>query len=220
MNGAEGNGYKATPVIEPVINEDLTKTNQPDGKAQNGSAKQPYVPGKGKQRASLRDNARVLAIGGGIAIVLLWLAVAGIPGKPLPTNKKATTRRQQQAPKPPENNVTAVGSIVPLIDSGRRPSEDSDPGMVHPDEIARTANKKPKPSPGTNLGSIRPFENTPLWQPEPYQPGAPTPPSMSQGQRAAGDAADTLRSSVVAGYKFFEYLVKIPNTLPVTCCLA
>ena len=63
--------------------------------------------------------------------------------------------------------------------------------MVHPDEIARTANKKPKPSPGTNLGSIRPFENTPLWQPEPYQPGAPPPLSMSQGQRATGEATDT-----------------------------
>jgi hypothetical protein len=76
------------------------------------------------------------------------------------------------------------------MDGGRRPNEESDVGMVHPDEVARTANKKPKPSPGTNLGSIRPFENVPPWQPEPYPPGAPPPLPVSQGQRATGEATD------------------------------
>src|SRR5471032_1928881 len=98
MNRAEGNGFKATPVIEPVIEEDLGKSNH-TAEAQNGSAKQPYVPGKGKQKASLKANARVLAIGGGMALVLLWLAVAGIPRRPVPTSKTADTSRAQQAPK-------------------------------------------------------------------------------------------------------------------------
>jgi hypothetical protein len=188
MNRAEGNGFKATPVIEPVIEEDLAKSNH-TAAAQNGSAKQPYVPGKGKQKASLKDNARVLVIGGGMAVVLLWLAIAGIPRKPLPTNKTGAPGRLQQAPKPPENGVTAAGSIVPLMDSGRRPNEDTDKGMVHPEEIARTANKRPKPSPGTNLGSIRAFENSPPWQPEPYQPGAPPATSVSQGPASTVEGA-------------------------------
>lgn len=191
MNRAEGNGFKATPVIEPLIAEDLTKSNHTAEVAQNGSVKQPYVPGKGKPKASLKDNARVLVLGGGIAIVLLWLALAGIPRNQLTANKKAATGRQQQEPKPLENGVTAAGSIVPLMDGGRRPNEESDVGMVHPDEIARTANKKPRPSPGTKLGSIRPFENAPLWQPEAYPSGAPPPLSVSQGQRATGEATDT-----------------------------
>jgi hypothetical protein len=190
MNRAEGNGFKATPVIEPVIEEDLRKSNH-TAESQNGSAKQPYVPGKGKQKASLKDNAWVLVIGGGMALVLLWLAVAGIPRKPVPTNNTAATSRAQQAPKPPENGVTAAGSIVPLMDSGRRPNEDADKGMVHPEEIARTANKKPKPYPGTNLGSIRAFENAPPWQPEPYQPGAPPATSVSQGPATTGEATAT-----------------------------
>lgn len=190
MNRAEGNGFKTTQVIEPVIDEDMAKSNH-SAEEQNGSAKQPYVPGKSKQKAALKDNARVLAIGGGIAIVLLWLALAGIPGNQLPTNKKATTSRRQQAPKPPENGVTAAGSIVPLMDGGRRPNEESDVGMVHPDEIARTANKKPKPSPGTNLGSIRPFEDVPPWQPQAYQPGAPPPPSVSQGPATTAEPSET-----------------------------
>jgi hypothetical protein len=190
MNRAEGTGFKATPVIEPLIAEDLTKSNHTAEVAQDGSAKQPYVPRKGKPKASLKDNARVLLLGGGIAIVLLWLALAGIPRNQLTVNKKAATGRQQQAPKPLENGVTAAGRIVPLMDGGRRPNEESDVGMVHPDEIARTANKKPKPSPGTNLGSIRPFENVPPWQPEPFPPGAPPPLPVSQGQRATGEATD------------------------------
>jgi hypothetical protein len=191
MNRAEGNGFKATPVIEPVIEEDLTKSNHTAEVAQNGSAKQPYVPGKGRPKASLKDNARVLLIGGGIAILLLWFALAGIPRNQLTANKKASTGRQQQAPKPLENGVTAAGSIVPLMDGGRRPNEESDVGMVHPDEIARTANKKPKPSPGTNLGSIRPFENAPPWQPEAYQPGAPPSPSVSQVPATTAERSET-----------------------------
>jgi type F conjugative transfer system protein TrbI len=130
-------------------------------------------------------------IGGGIAIVLLWLALAGIPPNQLTASKKADTGRQPQAPKPLENGVTTMGSIVPLMDGGRSPNEESDVGMVHPDEIARTANKKPKPSPGTSLGSIRPFENAPLWQPEAYQPGAPPPPSVSQGPATTAEPSET-----------------------------
>jgi hypothetical protein len=197
MNRAEGNGFKATPVIEPVIEEDLGKSNHTT-ESKDGSAKQPYVPGKGKQKASLKDNARVLVIGGGIALVLLWLAIAGIPRKSVPTNKTAAPGRQQQAPKPPENGVTAAGSIVPLMDSGRRPNEDTDKGMVHPEEIARTANKRPKPSPGTNLGSIRAFENAPPWQPEPYQPGAPpaNPVSQSPASTVEGAAIKSERDAL------------------------
>jgi hypothetical protein len=88
MNRTEGNGLKATPVIEPLIAEDLTKSSHTAEVAQNGGVKQPYVPGKGKPKASLKDNARVLVLGGGIAIVLLWLALSGIPRNQLTANKK------------------------------------------------------------------------------------------------------------------------------------
>ncbi len=156
--------------VEPVVVEDLGKNNRPVD-VQPDSAKQPYVPEKGKPRPSLKDNARVLVIGGGIALVLFLLAIGGIPRKPPSPGKRSGIPAREQAAKPPDISPTAASSIVPLMDSGRRPDEGTDKSMVRPDEIARTANKQPKPSPGTNLGSVRPFANPELWQPAPYQPG-------------------------------------------------
>ncbi|MGH9565227.1 MAG: hypothetical protein ACRD4I_04545, partial [Candidatus Angelobacter sp.] len=179
MNRTGANGFKAQTEIEPLVPEDLGKSDRP-GAMQDESAKQPYIP-KLKQKAALKENARVLVIGGGIAFILLLLAIGAIPRKPLALSKRSVTREQEQHMKTPDDGAAAAGSIVPLMDSGRRPEEGIDSSMVRPDEIARTANKQPKPSPGTNLGSIPPFENAQAWQPEPYHPET-QPASVAQGQ--------------------------------------
>ena len=189
MNRTEGNGFKANSVIEQVVEEDLGQNNRPVA-VQGEGAKQPYVPEKGRQKASLKDNTRLLVIGGGIALVLLLLAIGGIPRKPLAPGKRSGTSKQEQAAKPPDNGAPPAGSIVPLMDSGRRPDEGTDKSMVRPDEIARTANKQPNPSPGTNLGSIPPFENPQAWRPAPDQAGAP-PASVAQGQVTPHESTET-----------------------------
>jgi len=171
MNRNEVNGFKTNSLVEPVVVEDPGKTIR-QVEVEGETVKQPYVPEKAKQKPSLKDNARVLLIGGGIALVLLLLAISGVPRKPLAPLKRSGTSSQEQSAKPPDSGANARGSVVPLMDSGRRPDEGSDQSMVHPEEIARTANKQPKPSPGTNLGSVRPFEHPDLWQPTPYQSGA------------------------------------------------
>jgi hypothetical protein len=171
MNRNQVNGFKANSFVEPVVVEDPGKTIR-QVEIERETAKQPYVPEKAKQKPSLKDNTRVLLIGGGIALVLLLLAISGVPRKPLAPLKRSGTSSQEQSAKPPDSGANARGSVVPLMDSGRRPEEGTDQSMVHPEEIARTANKQPKPSPGTNLGSVRPFEHPDLWQPTPYQPGA------------------------------------------------
>ncbi|HEX7289382.1 MAG TPA: TrbI/VirB10 family protein [Candidatus Angelobacter sp.] len=190
MKRAEGNGFKGHAVIEPVVEEDLGQTSRPVA-AQEESAKQPYVPEKGKQRASLKDNARVLVIGGGIALVLLLLAIGGIPRKNPAPAKRSGASKQGQAAKTLDNGTTAPSSIVPLLDSGRRPDEGTDKSMVRPEEIARTANKRPKPSPGTNLGSIRPFENPQLWQPAPFQPVTSPASALAHGQAIPSETTET-----------------------------
>lgn len=191
MNRTEGKGFKANSVIEPVVEEDLGQNNR-SVEVQGEHAKQPYVPEKGKQKPSLKDNTRVLVIGGGIALVLLLLAIGGVPRKPLASGKRSgSSSTQAQAAKPLDNGATAAGSVVPLMDSGRRPDEDTDKTMVLPDEIARTANKQPKPSPGTTLGGIRPFENSQAWQPEPYRPETPPPTSVGQSKVTPNEPTET-----------------------------
>jgi hypothetical protein len=170
MNRNQVNGFKANSLVEPVVVEGPGK-NIRQVEVEGEIAKQPYVPEKAKQKPSLKDNARVLLIGGGIALVLLLLAISGVPRKPLAPLKRSGTSSQEESSKQADSGANARGSVVPLMDSGRRPEEGTDQSMVHPEEIARTANKQPKPSPGTNLGSVRPFEHPDLWQPTPYQPG-------------------------------------------------
>src|SRR5205807_5000341 len=97
MNRSENDGLKGSPVIEPTVEQDPPR--QPT-EAQGDGAKQPYVPADGKKKPSLRDNTRVLAIGGGIAAVLLILVLRGIPHQPLVPGKRAGVNRQEQAPKP------------------------------------------------------------------------------------------------------------------------
>jgi len=139
MNRVENNGLKGSPVIEPTVEQDLP---QQPSEAQGDSAKQPYVPADGKKKPSLRDNTRVLVIGGGIAAVLLILILRGIPHQPLAHGKRGDVNKQQAA-KPPDNGATAAYSVLPLMDSGRRPDDSADKSMVRPEEIARTANKPP-----------------------------------------------------------------------------
>ncbi|MGH9571858.1 MAG: hypothetical protein ACRD4F_19615, partial [Candidatus Angelobacter sp.] len=119
MNRTGANGFKAQTEIEPLVPEDLGKSDRP-GAMQDESAKQPYIP-KVKQKAALKENARVLVIGGGIAFILLILAIGAIPRKPLALGKRSATRKQEQNMKTPDDGAAAAGSIVPLMDSGRRP---------------------------------------------------------------------------------------------------
>ena len=193
MNRNEANGFKASGVIEPVVVEDLAKNDRPLD-AQDENAKQPYVPKKGKQKPLLKDNARVLFIGGGIALVLLLFAFSGIPRKPMAPGMRSSTKRLEQVAKPADSGANASGSVVPLMDSGRRPDEGTDKSLVRPDEIARTADKQPKPSPGTNLGSVRAFVNPEPWQPAPYQAGSQPETPISNKLPATTDAPTETKS--------------------------
>ena len=187
MNRAENNGLKRSPVLEPTVERDVSR--QP-AEAQGDGAKQPYVPADGKKEPSLRDNTRVLAIVGGIAAVLIVFFLRGIPHQPLAPGKRGVVNKQEQAAKPPENDAAASYSIVPLMDSARRPEESADKSSVRPEEIARTANKQAKLPVATNLAAIPPYRdsqsaNTALNQ-------ASTPPTeLVQTQRPLNEAAET-----------------------------
>src|SRR6185312_2799725 len=137
----------------------------------------PYVPDKKKQRPSLRDNAKILVMGGGIALVLVLFAIQSAFHTAVPA--KNTGISKQQASKEADNAVSDQPSLIPLMDTGRRPDESPNKNTVMPDEIGRTA-KQPKASPAKNLGNLPPFQTTDLWHPLPYQPAPPAAPLSTQ----------------------------------------
>jgi hypothetical protein len=135
------------------------------------NANAPYVPQKDNAKPSLKDNSRLLVIGAGIVLVLLLLAFNGISRRSLPAPKTSAPNGKQRQTQPASSS-RAPASVTPILDTGRAPEQDSDGGLLNPDQIGRTATKQPKPSPATNLGNIRPFDNTQAWQPAPFQPGS------------------------------------------------
>ncbi len=212
MNRAENNGLKGRPVIEPTVEQDPPR--QP-AEVQGDGAKQPYVPAEGKKKPSLRDNTRVLAIGGGIAAVLLILLVRGIPHQPLSPGKRRGVNKQEQAAKPPDNGATVAYSVLPLMDSGRRPDDSADKSMVRPEEIARTANKPPKLLAGTNLAGIPPFGSSQAANPALNQPVAP-PTEVAQNQGPLNEATETRseREALEKPSLVFVRTNKASNTVP------
>jgi hypothetical protein len=165
MNRSEENGFRGTHVVE----EPLEKATAGPPPSANGSA--PYVPQKDRAKPSLKDKSRLLVIGAGIVLVLLLLAFNGISRRSSPAPKTSGANGKQQQTQPPSSS-RGPASMTPILDTGRSPEQDADGSLVNPDQIGRTATKQVKPSPGTTLGSVRPFDNPQPWQPAPFQPGS------------------------------------------------
>jgi hypothetical protein len=181
MNRSEENGFRGTQVVE----EPSEVTGGPPPSV-NGSA--PYVPQKEKAKPSLKDNGRLLVIGAGIVLVLLLLAFNGISRRSSPAQKTSGADRKEQTQTPSSGRAPA--SMTPILDTGRSPEQDSDGSLVNPNQIGRTATKQVKPSPGTNLGSVRPFDNPQPWQPAPFQPGS-QPAELGGSPALSTDATET-----------------------------
>jgi Bacterial conjugation TrbI-like protein len=183
MNRQVENGFRGTQVVEEP-SEQVTGGPPP---SVNGNA--PYVPQKDKAKPSLKDNSRLLVIGAGIVMVLLLLAFNGISRRSSPVPKTSGANGKQQQTQPP-NSGRAPASMTPILDTGRSPEQDADGSLVNPDQIGRTATKQVKPSPGTNLGSVRPFDNPQPWQPAPFQPGS-QPAELGGSPALTTDAVET-----------------------------
>jgi hypothetical protein len=185
MNRNEENGFRGIQVAEEPA-EQVTAGPTP---SVNGNA--PYVPEKDKAKPSLKDNSRLLVIGAGIVLVLLLLAFNGISHRssPAPTTSAANAKPQKQPP----NSGRAPASMTPIMDTGRSPQQETDSSMVNPDQIARTASKQAKPSPGTTLGDVRSFDSPQTWQSPPFQPGSQ--PGSQPGEPPGGSPAATAEAA-------------------------
>jgi hypothetical protein len=125
--------------------------------------------------------------------VLLLLAFNGISRHSISAQKNSSAAKQQ--PTKPDNSAAAT-SMIPILDTGRAPAQETDGSLVNPEQIGRTALKQQKPSAAT-LANVKPFDGS-QWQPAPYQPGIQpaattreVPPSSDATQtRSEHDALD------------------------------
>jgi hypothetical protein len=183
MNRIHENGSRSTEVEEEPLEQIA------GGPPSSANGNTPYVPPKDKPKPSLKENSRLLVIGAGIVLVLMLLAFSGISRRSAPPSKNTTASgKQQQAQSPVSTREPA--SMTPILDTGRPPAQEIDGGLVNPDQVGRTATKQPKPSPGANLGSVRPFDNGQQWQPAPFQPGA-QPADTTAGPVLAAETTET-----------------------------
>ena len=90
MNTTEHNGFRGTASVDERC-EQVSAGTPP-----NANGIPPYVPVKDKAKPSLKDNARLLLIGGGVVLVLLLLAFNGISHRSLPAQKTSTANGKQQ----------------------------------------------------------------------------------------------------------------------------
>ncbi len=182
MNRNEENGFHQTQVVEEP-SEQITGGPPP---SENGNV--PYVPQKEMAKQSLKDNSRLLIIGAGIVLVLLLLAFNGISRRSAAPKTSGANSKQPfiQAP----NSDRAPASITPILDTGRSPAQETDGSLVNPDQIAHTATRLAKPTPGTTLGSVPPFDNRQVWLPAPFQPGSQTA-DVGASTAIATDATET-----------------------------
>jgi hypothetical protein len=136
--------------------------------------KQPYVPKDDKQQPTLKENARVVIVGGLVALVLLLFVVGRFSKRPMRSssvrNAAGTGVNMGKASQPSENS-TVAGSVIPLMEMGHSGEPEAEGNPVHPDGIGRTAKPQPGRTGVTNLGDIAPFDNH-GWEATPYQPGA------------------------------------------------
>jgi hypothetical protein len=149
----------------------------------------PFVPQKPTPKPFWKENGRLLVIGAGIVIVLLLLAFNGISRRPNTQPKNSSMTKPQQ----PVNaeNAHVPDSVTPILETLRTPVQETDSSQVNPDQISHTASRQPKPSPGTTLGDVKPFD-TSAWQPPPYQ-SAPQPAVVGSESAKPNEAAQTRR---------------------------
>ena len=124
----------------------------------------PYVPQPKQLRFNLRENGRVLLVGGVLVLILLVFAFSGISHRqPL----RQTSLQKKSAELPANTDRASEVSLTPILDIGPSATEGSTANETSADQVLRTAKEKPNLSRPATLRSVPPIEDR-SWQPPPY----------------------------------------------------
>lgn len=152
----------------------------------------------GKNAAEGLSKGKLLLLGGGLAVAVLFFIFTAIAGKA--PKKQIAVKQQTQQQKQTETKP-AKGSVTPVMDTVHTPAADNAAGQLGPDDIKRTrATTGPtapqsnsgatdksavaKPRAGRTLASVPTFEDTQQkWEdPAPYGEASNPPAAQSQQQ--------------------------------------
>ena len=165
-------------------------------------ARQPadFATRAGINATSAIGKNKLILLGGGLAVAVLFFVLTAIVGK---SPKKQTAAR----PNGPQASLSGAkqpnGSVTPVMETVRTPTPDNSSGQLGPGDIRRTRSSDgkvataassqlpPKPAVAASLGGVPSFADTQQkWEePQPYGEPATSPAIQTQQQNSLKEAS-------------------------------
>jgi len=188
-NNRNGNGsMNTTPVAEssePAVSQGRIRAPEPIDGAEKAEPVTRFATRTAVKGAEGISKGKLMLLGGGLAVAVLFFVFAAIVGK---SPKKLVAAKPQSQQARQEQSPPSKGSVTPLMDTVRTPAPDNSNGQLGPGDIRRTrtldnsSGSKPlagKPAVASSLGNVPSFADTQQkWEdPAPYggTPAAVTP---------------------------------------------
>ena len=191
MKKVEGNGLPGSLVAEEKSERAEIGVTSSQAKSEQPEA----APAQTK--SPLKDNNRLLVLGGGaiVLVLLLSFAIMGVFRNAAVIQRDIVSKDSRKTlEKTANSGGSGTGtSSVPMLDAGRTSPQETDTGRATAERIGQTAHKKSASPAPANLGGVKPFDSSQTWQPGAYQPGLQ--PSEASGENVAPTHETTETSS-------------------------
>ncbi len=199
-NNSIGSTAPAEGAEAPTAAQGVGIEPEPSARATSG-----FATREGKNATEGLSKGKLLLLGGGLAIAVLFFIFTAIAGK---APKKQIAAKQQTQQQKQAETKSAKGSVTPVMDTVRTPAADNAAGQLGPGDIKRTrattgptasqsssdVTDKPtatKPRAGRTLASVPTFADTQQkWEdPAPYGEASNLPAAQSQQQNTLKESS-------------------------------
>src|SRR5882724_11487831 len=114
---------------------------------------QPYLSLKPRPTSSLAENRRLVAIGAGVAVVILWMAFSVLSHKSAEVAHDRAAKHPASAPQAGSDSALP-SSLSPIMGAERSSFEESPGTSVRAEQLVRGADAQRDRSPSSHLGSL------------------------------------------------------------------